>query len=353
LFAHFLNPSKDTGFHDPQASLLIGHQSDVCSSALMKALKFKQFLAGKLGNLIASLDPKENLSQSPQLLYALASQLDLHQLNPVTLAGGLPRSGTTFLEAVLQAHPQIICMQEFMPLKTGAFAGFVNSLRVLTANERTIWTGTKGENWRGFSEIEDTERLLLLLIACLGSTTHQGNVATKSPGNIRVVFCKTPSAEIHFLDLANAVRTIPLRYVHCIREPQAWVKSIWAMPWEHENDPHIAINEFCQMMHESAKAFEAISRSGISVHLLSTSNLWDSKTRDVTMEALCDFLGVKTSFEMRKAAEAKVDPWPIERRRKSINQLTSLHLKIFEEHPGTKYWRQVFAMPMPSSFVFD
>jgi Sulfotransferase family len=319
----------------------------------MKYNVLKSFVTAKLERLLPNQSHKEKNSPNPQLLYGFASQLNLNLLKPVTLAGGLPRSGTTFLEAVLQAHPQILCMQEFMPLKTGAFAEFMRSVRLLTEGERKIWTGTTGENWRGFSEIEDSQRLLLLLIACLGSTTHSANAAIKAPQDVRVVFCKTPSAEIHFLALADAIKTLSIKYVHCIREPQDWIKSMWEMPWENQNDPKLAINEFCQMMHVSAKAFEAISAAGMSVHLLSTRKLWDTETRDVTIEKLCDFLGLKTNFQMRTAAETKVDPWPIERRRKPLNHLTSFHMQLFEEHPSTKYWRQVFGLPVPPAFVTD
>ncbi len=315
---------------------------------LMHFSKIKTLVNMKLRSLLAQDKQDDHATTNVQRLFALPSNLDLSRLQPVVFAGGLPRSGTTFLEAILQAHPQIMCMQEFMPLKTGVFAEFMGFLNNITKQERNIWTAPNGDHWRGFSKVEDNQRLLLLLITCLASTTNSAHAAQKNIQDVRVVFCKTPSSEIHFLSLCNAVADIPLKYVHCIREPQAWAKSLWEMPWERGSDREEAMERYGQTMWASAKAFQAISSAGIPVHLLDTSKVWAEDTRSRAIQDLCLFFGIEANTEMRTLAATRVDPWPAERRRQPVSKLESFHMNLLEEQPGTKHWRNVFSMPAPN-----
>lgn len=258
-----------------------------------------------------------------------------------TIGGGLPRSGTTYAEAVLQAHPSILCFQEFMPLKTSAFADFLSAIDKTMTFERNIWTDAQGYHWRGYGAEEDRPRLTALIVASLASTTHTRYLLGKSIKEIRTLFCKTPDAEINLLALKS---TLEFSYVHCIRDPVACAKSNWQMPWLSNEDLDQWIPYFGQSLRASAVAFEAIQEAGIATHVLRAEQLWMPMTRQATLGALFDFLGIPDRTEHSlTAASSVVDPWPVERRRRPTATFAERHREMLEAHEGTKLWRRTFS----------
>lgn len=177
----------------------------------------------------------------------------------LVFGGGLPRSGTTHLEAVLQAHPSILCLQEFMPLKSAVFADFLGTIAKTMTFERSVWSDSAGRQWRGYGPEEDKVRLHSLAVACLASTTNTNHLIGKSLKDIRALFCKTPGAELNLLNLKPL---LDFSYVHCIRDPIACAKSNWDMPWQSGDDPDQWVDQFGRALGESASAFEAIRHSG-------------------------------------------------------------------------------------------
>lgn len=263
------------------------------------------------------------------------------------IGGGLPRSGTTYAEAVLQAHPSILCFQEFMPLKTSAFADFLSAISNTMTFERNVWTDAQGHHWRGYGAEEDKPRLTALIAASLASTTHTQYLSGKSIGEIRTLFCKTPDAEINLVALKS---TLEFSYVHCIRDPVACAKSNWQMPWLSGEDLDQWVPYFGQSLGASAVAFEAIQEAGISTHVLRAENLWMPKTRQVALDALFEFLGILDNIEHSlTAASSVVDPWPVERRRRPAVTFADRHREMLEAHEGTKRWRRTFSYAKPDA----
>lgn len=267
------------------------------------------------------------------------------------IGGGLPRSGTTYAEAILQAHPSILCFQEFMPLKTSAFADFLSAIDKTMTFERDVWTDAQGCHWRGYGAEEDKPRLIALVVASLASTTHTHYLSGKSIREIRTLFCKTPGAEINLLALKS---TLEFSYVHCIRDPIACAKSNWQMPWLSGEDLDQWIPYFGRSLGASAVAFEAIREAGIATHVVKAEQLWAPKTRQVSLDALFEFLGMLDSTEYSlTAASSVVDPWPVERRRRPTDAFAERHREMLEAHEGTKLWRQTFSFARPDAEALE
>jgi hypothetical protein len=264
----------------------------------------------------------------------------------IVIAGGAARSGTTFLEAILQAHPQIICFQEFMPLKTPLLAQLLGFIEQSTIDERKMRKDSDGRHWRGYGPEEDNPRMVALLLACLTSTTSANAVQDKNLDDVRVLFCKTPSAEFHLKALHSAVPSLPLYYVHCIREPLACMRSNWEMPWVISNNLDSWVRDFAAMLGCSADAVEGIRSAGVPVHVLSTQRLWSPSLRQETLARLFSFLGVSVTDAVLAPVADKVDTWPAEKRRRPEVPVQEAHKKLFQNQPGLKRWLTAFSREM-------
>ena len=264
----------------------------------------------------------------------------------VVIAGGIARSGTSFVEAILQAHPHVICLQEFMPLKTPFLAELLGLIARSTRAERELWSDCDGRHWRGYGPQEDNPRMLALLLTCLASTTSTNAVQGKVLNEVRVLFCKTPSSEFHFRALQSALPSIHLRYVHCIREPFACMRSNWEMPWVLGDDLDFFICDFAAMLGSSADALDAIRSAGVPVHILSAERTWSPASRQKSLAELFAFLSLDATGAVLARADDKVDPWPSERRRQPKVIVEESHAALLHGQPGLKRWLAAFGSAM-------
>jgi hypothetical protein len=290
-------------------------------------------------------------------VFNLAARLDPARVQHLVLAGGLPRSGTTFAEAVVDAHPQVLSFDEYMPLKSSEFAHFLRFFADLTAAERRVWVDAGGNNWRGYSADEERSRFLRFLITSFAATTRHERIAAKSPSQVRVLFCKTPSCEVPLTVLADALARspgggLPLRYVHCVREPLACARSNWDMPWVPEMPLRTWVAGFANMLGASLAGYRAIVAAGIPAHVLRSDRLWQGSSRPGELAALADFLGIApTGRQEEIAAGARVDPWPQERRRQPAEAFDEEIARLFDEQPAVIAWREAFGFPAGSGCV--
>jgi hypothetical protein len=263
-------------------------------------------------------------------------------LPDIVIAGGMARSGTTFIEAVLNAHPQVICLQEFMPLKTSLLADLLHFIAQSTDGERQLWSDESGCHWRGYEEAEDHLRMFSLLIACLATTTRADVLRDKKINAIRTLYCKTPNAEFHLQRLQEALPAIPLKYVHCIRAPLDCLRSNWEMPWVHANDSQAWVNDFATTLGASADAVRSLQTTDIPVFILNSSRIWNAQTRKEEAERFFEFLGVEWSDNAFRKASEIVDPWPAARRRTPATEISESDEQAFANHPELQRWLATF-----------
>lgn len=257
----------------------------------------------------------------------------------VFIAGGMPRSGTTQAEAIVQSHPAILCFQEFMPLKSTAFADFLCAIDQAMASERSIWSDVTGRQWRGYTSEEDKLRIAALTINSLACTTNLELLGRKSLEDVLIVFCKTPGAELNLLAL-NGI--LDFSYVHCIRDPVACARSNWEMPWQSATDLDAWVGSFGRSLGESAGAFEAIQQAGIPTHVVVAEHTWYPATQANSLSALFSFLGIAPSSTAVDIANSKIDPWPSARRRIVPMAFEPRHADLLRAHEGTRFWSHVF-----------
>jgi hypothetical protein len=311
-------------------------------------LNIKHFLQRPIGLEWLSPRIKKRKEQDLPSLLGLNSALlkeilaRKRKLPDIVIAGGMARSGTTFIEAVLSAHPQAICFQEFMPLKTSLLADFLGFLTRSTNEERKMWSDEVGYHWRGYEISEDDLRMFSLLVTCLATTTRADVLHRKKIPDIRTIFCKTPNAEFHLLRLLEALPTIPFKYVHCIRSPLDCLRSNWEMPWVRTNDLQAWINDFAVTLGASAEAVHALQAADIPVFILNSSRIWRAQTRKEEAERFFKFLGVAWSNNSFAKASEIVDPWPAVRRRTPPTAISENDAQAFMNHPELRRWLATF-----------
>jgi len=253
----------------------------------------------------------------------------------------MPRSGTTFVEQILQAHVNVVCFQEFMALKSRAFAEFLYAISRSEVSARQMWSDSEGKHWRGYGSDEDRSRLFALALASLSSTTNSAYIAGKSPSSIKVVFCKTPRAELNLLALK---RVLEFSYVHCVRRPVLCARSNWEMAWQTTSEIDRWIVEFGDSLYKSAKAFEAIRGAGVPVYVLHSEHFWQTAISQSALESFFAFVGLSPTEEVIHASCRHADPWPASRRRVPPVPFTERHADLLESHAGTRYWHRVFGL---------
>jgi hypothetical protein len=206
-----------------------------------------------------------------------------------------------------------------------------------------MWSDAAGRQWRGYAASEDSARLANLFLTCLLSTTRADLIRAKRPEAIRMVYCKTPGAEMAMPRLKPALAALDLRYVHSIRNPVSCLRSCWEMPWMRVDDPNVFVRDFAETLRYSADAFLAIRAAGIPAHVVCADRLWDASTRRQTIERTLGFLEIDSDDALFSQAERHVDPWPRERRRTPPIEITQVHEEAFLAEPGIARWREIFA----------
>lgn len=276
----------------------------------------------------------------------LLAQVDLGRLEGAVLVGGLARSGTSFADALVAAHPGVLAFDEFMPLKTAAFPAMLLTLKETLANDRAVWRDRFGRTWRGFGPEGDHLRVVWAFLSCLGSTTPLARLAGKDPGAATHIFCKTPSSEFHVAALADALRPLAVRYVHCVRDPIVCARSNWEMPWVRETDPGRWSDDFAAALNASRLAVARVRAAGVPTHVLRSDRLWDPETASAEVKALESFIGLPfTAGQHAFAHSGRVDPWPRERRRVPPARFDDACATALSARPEIAAWRQAFGMP--------
>lgn len=285
-------------------------------------------------------------------LFAWIGTLDTGCLRSLTLAGGLARSGTTYLEQLVGRHPAIVAFDEFMPLKTPHFAAMLAVLMQSREVERGLWQDAGGRSWRGMTAGQERDALLQAIMGLLATTLPPERLlAQRHAGAIEHLFCKTPGTEFHLVELAQAFSDLPLRYIHCVRDPVACARSNWEMPWNSSVDIDGWLDAFAVTLDHSRKHFESIVAAGIPAHVWRSDAGWDPNRRAACLADLAGFLDVPTEtltgpngFPAGVATPGVIDHWPASRRRKPAVDFQQVHADALSARTEVAAWRQAFGV---------
>jgi hypothetical protein len=133
--------------------------------------------------------------------------------SPPIIICGFPRTGTTFLQALLNSHPEIHISREYR-----FRALFATPLLCAQAG---LLHRRETEQWRGMSP---DEARVSVLRALWYHGEPEGLVARRF-GN------KTPGNERHFWFFESVFRRTPPRYIYAARDPVAAIGSYRRMSW--------------------------------------------------------------------------------------------------------------------------
>ncbi|RYG87902.1 MAG: hypothetical protein EON58_20365 [Alphaproteobacteria bacterium] len=280
-----------------------------------------------------------------QPVYNFVSKLDLTKIKAVTFGGGIPRSGTTFAEAVIESSDDVLVLDEYMPLKGPEFGNFIAFQSRMIIAERQGWTDDAGLTWRHFSEQEDVERFLRFVIACLASTSVAMRF-NKDPAKINSIFCKTPGCEGYVLPVIQCLTQtmgakISARYLHFVRDPVSCARSNFEMPWSRgEIDewlPH-----FYAGMEFSRASFEALCANGHPTAVIKAEALWSQETAWQEYQRLTHFIGAAPTTGSELPLGVPVDPWPADRRRMVSESITAERAVQMLADPRVATWCRTF-----------
>jgi len=128
---------------------------------------------------------------------------------------GFPRTGTTFLQALLNCHSEIHISIEYR--LRAVFATPLLCAQIARLHRR------EHEKWRGL--VPDEARAAML--RAIWYYSEPNGLLARRYGN------KTPGNERHFWFFESVFRRIPPLYIYMIRDPAAVLASYKRMPWGH------------------------------------------------------------------------------------------------------------------------
>lgn len=140
----------------------------------------------------------------------------------VAIVCGMPRSSTTMVQSLLNAHRHILIYDEFPLFMFG-------DLRPLVVTYETF-LGTSLEAWRGLAPAELRRRKAELVTSLWRLVSDPEKYRADSTG-ARVVGMKTPRAEVDHAFYDSVFEAGELRYLYCLRHPLRVFASLCAMPW--------------------------------------------------------------------------------------------------------------------------
>jgi hypothetical protein len=192
---------------------------------------------------------------------------------PVFIVGS-PRSGTTLMRSIIDAHPNVFCP----PWETGIFVQLAaimdGDLRIVLNDKRVPFPASRQDL------IDWAARMVDDLFWTLGKDTGKRRWAEKTP------------AHVFHMDLIRDVFP-KAQFVHIIRDGMAVVRSLQNMPWAPRN-----IGWSTKRWLESVQAGRELGASlpKDQYHEVRYETLL-SDPRE-TVQAICDFIGEPFAEQM-------------------------------------------------------
>jgi hypothetical protein len=209
-------------------------------------------------------------------------------VKPPIIIGGNPRSGTTFLAALLGAHRDIIVTSEINPDAAELACQMLHRLTLYmdqVPSRKRIWDRNRGG----------------LMVEIWKSVTSAALMREKAV-NSRVGH-KTPGAEHRFEDYVEIFRPVQPKLVYCLRDGVRVMRSLVNMPWRE-----VSLAERLALYKQSLETYEALQRKyPKDVLLFQVDKIArEPDQRRTQVQEVFDFIGEP----MDASAHRFVDEWP-------------------------------------------
>lgn len=173
---------------------------------------------------------------------------------PVVIVGGLPRSGTTFCQRLLNSSKQFLIFDEFPP-------SVAPSLQSLLDGQASFYAHDF-EKWRNVDRatLLSRQRYLLLTLWAMGSDPSVSRKKARSifgASHVKFFGQKTPSSELDLQAYAPYFGEVGIVLVYCVRHPVAVLRSLAAMPWRGIGDEDAMIAHTVSRYEKSLAAIDA------------------------------------------------------------------------------------------------
>lgn len=262
--------------------------------------------------------------------------LDVRRLEKIVVVGGLPRSGTTSLDAALHACPSCFMCDEFHDLLLLEVRRFFNRLQNYHGNEGRHWLDAEGRTWRGMDAEDHTEATAYALSQTLLAFTNPAKFSGKHAIDIRVLGFKHPRIERGGQMFRNAFPFAETKFVYAAREPVAVLKSLWTMRWTREDDPQALMDRIIRDYEQSLGHLQTLVDREMECIVF--------RTGIDRVDDLLDRLDIQSAGEGK---EWRVDTWPHDKRR-DVGSMPEALIDTFSQHPTITGFRERMGLPTPS-----
>jgi hypothetical protein len=201
---------------------------------------------------------------------------------------GYPRSGSTLLGSLLNAHPEMVIAHEVDALRY-VRPGLTRNQVFAMILDRDRQFAHIGRRWHGFDyalpgpDQDDFRRLRVI------GDKHAGPAARRLHGDPRL------------LDRLRSVVGVPIRAIHLVRNP---FDNIASMAQNHD----ISISAATGRYRQQGKAVDEVRSRLAGDELLDIRYETMAAQPDASVKDLCRFIGVEAPDEYVQACSALVDP---------------------------------------------
>jgi hypothetical protein len=215
---------------------------------------------------------------------------------PVFFIGGLPRSGTTWLQQLIDAHPEVVCLGEsqFMSALSGQIGRVVANHGERRGEDAAIWAPSS----RGFQRNGVIRLLRAAYIELI-----RANVGNRDLSAVRMIGEKTPE---NIVNLPRIYTLFPdAKFIHVMRDGRDGAISAWSR-FRPKLPPEMSWEEYIGWY---AKEWVSRNRTGIENCNPEASILvqYETMHRNTFEEAtrIFGFLSVSTDPDLVNEAVSK------------------------------------------------
>lgn len=263
---------------------------------------------------------------------AFLGSFDASAISKVVIVGGLPRSGTTSLDATLHARSDTFMCDEFHELRRLETRRFFNRLQHYHAGESRHWQDSEGRTWRGMGPDDYRLAAAHSLTQTLLSFSDPKKFRGKHSAEVDVFGFKHPRIEVGAMMFHNMFSPVQVHLVYVAREPVSVLRSIWEMSWTAETDPAVFEESIQRDYAQSLQHLQSLEGRGVHCHVFRTG-----------LDTIDDLLGCLELDRQVESGEIFSDTWPSERRR-SVEPIPDDIVERFSHSETVVAFRQAMAL---------
>jgi hypothetical protein len=266
--------------------ILAGHPLEPDASFRHKVLPAIAVCLGALA--IEKPVRKASMTSIPEFLEMVTSIDGVSEM-PVFFIGGLPRSGTTWLQQLIDAHPEVVCLGEsqFMSGLSGQLGRVVANHSERRGEDAAVWAPAS----RGFQRGGVVRLMRVAYVELV-----RANIGDRDLSRTALIGEKTPENIMH---LGRIYALFPkAKFIHVMRDGRDGAISAWSR-FRAKLPPEMSWEEYVGWY---AKEWVERNRKGLADCNPGASILVQYETlhRDTLAEAtrIFEFLGVSSDSEI-------------------------------------------------------